>query len=175
MWITKYALTRFANSTIHQNMLFENGVLKVRAVFGKKVASGTTNRLDEAGVRALVDDVVRMARLQDENPDFVSLPKPVVPIQSVEAYYDSTARSTPEQRAEAVRAVISEADKVGATAAGSFTVQSYEHGVKNTLGHRRPLAEHLCEPADCGHGSRRWVRLRGGEHRATSARSTEAR
>ena len=132
--ISKSALTRFANSTIHQNMLFENGTLKVRAVFGKKVAFGTTNRLDEAGIRDLVENVVKMARLQDENPDFVSLPKPVVAVQSVNAFSDSTARSTPEQRAEAVRALISEADKVGATAAGSFTVQSYERGVKNTLG-----------------------------------------
>lgn len=134
VWVTKSALTRFANSTIHQNMLFENGVLKVRAVFGKKVASGTTNRLDEAGICALVDNVVNMARLQDENPDFVSLPKPVVPIQSVKAFYDVTAQSTPEQRAKAVQAIIAEADKVGATAAGSFTVQSYERGIRNTLG-----------------------------------------
>jgi len=134
VWLTRYALTRFANSTIHQNMLFENGVLKVRAVFGKKVASGTTNRLDEAGIRALVDDVVKMARLQDENPDFVSLPKQPRPVQGVKAFYDSTAHSTPEERAGAVRALISEADRVNATAAGSFTVQSYERGVKNTLG-----------------------------------------
>lgn len=134
VWITRSALTRFANSTIHQNMVFENGVLKVRAVFGKRVASATTNSLNEAGIRTVVDDVVKMARLQDENPDFVSLPGPVVPIAGAKAFYDSTARSTPEQRAEVVRAVIAEADKNGATAAGSFTVQSCEHGVKNTLG-----------------------------------------
>lgn len=115
-------------------MLFENGVLKVRAVFGKKVASGTTNRLDEAGVRELVDNVVDMARLQDENKDFVSLPKPVAAVQSVNGYYDSTADSTPEQRAEAVRALVSESDKVDGTAAGAYTVQVTERAVKNTLG-----------------------------------------
>jgi len=134
IWKSEFALTRFANSTIHQNMLFENGVLKVRAVFGKKVASGTTNRLDEDGVRALVGSVVEMARLQDENKDFVSLPKPVAPVQSVNAYFDSTAQSTPEQRAEAVRALVGESGKIGGTAAGAFTVQSTERAVKNTLG-----------------------------------------
>ena len=134
VWISKSALTRFANSTIHQNMLFENGVLKVRAVFGKKVASGTTNRLDEPSVRDLVDNVARMASLVDENQDFVSLPKPVVPIKSVNAYCDSTANSTPERRAETVRALVAESDKIGGTAAGSFTVQSYERAVRNTLG-----------------------------------------
>lgn len=134
VWNSKWALTRFANSTIHQNMVFENGVLKVRAVFGKKVASGTTNRLDEVGVRELVDNVVQMARLQDENKDFVSLPKPVVSVQSVNPYCKSTAESSPEQRAETVRALVSEADKISGTAAGSFTVQSSERAVKNTLG-----------------------------------------
>lgn len=134
IWRSRSALTRFANSTIHQNMVFENGTLKVRAVFGKKVASGTTNRLDEDGVRALVDSVVQMARLQDDNKDFVSLPKPVAPVADVNAYYDSTAQSTPEQRAEQVGALVGEADKVGGTAAGAFTVQSVERAVKNTLG-----------------------------------------
>jgi PmbA protein len=132
--IGRSALTRFANSTIHQNMLFEDGVLRVRAVFGKKVASGTTNRLDEAGVRELVANVVEMARLQDENKDFVSLPKPVVAVQSVNGYYDSTAQSTPEQRADAVRALVSESDKIGGTAAGAYTVQATEQAVKSTLG-----------------------------------------
>lgn len=134
VWMSKSALTRFANSTIHQNMVFENGVLKVRAVFGKKVASGSTNRLDEAGVRELVDSVVQMARYQDENKDFVSLPEPVSPVASVDAYRESTAQSSPEPRAEALRALVSEADKVGGTAAGAFTVQSADRAVKNTLG-----------------------------------------
>jgi predicted Zn-dependent protease len=80
------ALTRFANSTIHQNMLFENGEIKIRAVFGKKVAEGTSNRLDEEGVRSLVDSVVEMARLQDEKKDFVSLPKQSAPIRCKTGY-----------------------------------------------------------------------------------------
>jgi len=128
------ALTRFANSSIHQNMVFENAVVRIRAVFGKKVASGTTNRIDEDGVRTLVDDVISMARLQDENPDFVSLPKPARPLPDVEGFYAATAESTPEQRAEAVRSVVEEADRVGGTAAGALSVRTYERAVKNTMG-----------------------------------------
>lgn len=134
VWTGKSALTRFANSTIHQNMASENGVLSVRAVFGKKVASGTTNRLDENGIRELVDSVVEMAHMQDENKDFVSLPKPVASPAVVDGYSESTAHSSPEQRAEQVRAIVDEAEKVQATAAGAFTVQSHELAVKNTLG-----------------------------------------
>ncbi len=130
----KSALTRFANSTIHQNMLFENTEVSVRAVFGKKVAEGTSNRVDEQGIRALVDSVVEMARLQDENKDFVSLPKPTVPYRCETGYHESTAACTAEQRAAAVRAIVAEADPVSGTAAGSFSVLSYERAVRNSLG-----------------------------------------
>ena len=134
MNLDRSALTRFANSTIHQNMLFENGVIRVRAVFGKKVAEGTSNRIDEQGVRSLVDSVVEMARLQDENKDFVSLPKQTAPFRCETGHYDSTAASTAEQRAAAVRSLVAEADRIGGTAAGSFSVESYERVVRNTLG-----------------------------------------
>lgn len=134
MYLGRSALTRFANSTIHQNMLFENGVVRVRAVFGKKVAEGTSNRIDEQGIRALVDSVVEMARLQDENKDFISLPKQIAPFRCKDGYYDTTAASTAEQRAAAVCSLVAEADRIGGTAAGSFSVRNYERVIKNTLG-----------------------------------------
>lgn len=131
---SKWALTRFANSAIHQNMGSENTVLRVRAVFGRKIASGTSNRVDAEGIRALVDDVVRMARLQDENPDFVSLPEPSEPASQAEAYHESTARSTPEDRARMVSELVGEAEKVNSTAAGSLITRANEHAVMNSLG-----------------------------------------
>lgn len=130
----KSALTRFANSAVHQNMLFEDNIIRVRAVFGKKVAEGTSNRLDEASVRSLVDSVVEMARLQDENKDFVSLPKPSAQYRCETGYHESTASSTAEERAAAVRSLVAEADRIGGTAAGSFSVRSYERAIRNTLG-----------------------------------------
>ncbi len=130
----KWALTRFANSTIHQNMGGGNASMRVRAVFGKKVAAGSSNKIDEAGIRALVDDVVNMARLQDENPDFVSLPEPIAPAEIVEAFSRDTAQSAPERRAEMVEAIVAESDKVSSTAAGSVFVRGYEHAVMNSLG-----------------------------------------
>lgn len=134
VWSNRTSLTRFANSTIHQNMVSENTTIRVRAVFGKKVATGSTNHVDEDGVRALVDDVVRMARLQDDNEDFVSLPEPGELKHDVNLFYDNTAESTPEQRAEGVKSVVAEADKVNGTAAGAFSARSYGQAVKNTLG-----------------------------------------
>ena len=48
----RWALTRFAKSSIHQNMAADNAVIQVRAVFGKKVASASSNRIDEQGIRS---------------------------------------------------------------------------------------------------------------------------
>jgi len=130
----RWALTRFANSSIHQNMASENVQISVRAVFGKKVASASTNVLTEQGIRELVDKVVEMARLQDENPDFVSLPGPTDQPRFAESYSPETAASTPEERAEMVAKLVAECDKVGATAAGSCFVRVYERVVLNSLG-----------------------------------------
>ncbi|MCX6344341.1 MAG: TldD/PmbA family protein [Armatimonadetes bacterium] len=129
-----WALTRFANSTIHQNMGSENVEMHVRAVFGKKVASASTNILSEEGIRALVDRVVEMARLQDPNPDFVSLPEPTEQPRFAEAFSQATAESAPEERAQAVKALVEESDKVDATAAGSLFLRTYERAVFNSLG-----------------------------------------
>jgi len=130
----RWALTRFANSTIHQNMASDEANIRVRAVFGKRVASASTNRANKEGVLALVSQVVEMARLQDENPDFVSLPGPDGGAPSVDAFSDSTAESTPEQRAEAVKAIVSETNRIGGTAAGSMAVGVEEVAVMNSLG-----------------------------------------
>lgn len=130
----RWGLTRFANSTIHQNMASEDVAMGVRAVFGKKVATASSNVLTEKGIRALVDKVVEMARLQDENPDFVSLPGPTEQPRFAEAYSSETAGSTPEQRAEMVAKLVAECDKVDATAAGSCFVRVYERAVVNSLG-----------------------------------------
>ncbi|MEN6356033.1 MAG: TldD/PmbA family protein [Armatimonadota bacterium] len=128
------ALTRFANSTIHQNMGFENVGIGVRAVFGKKVASCSGNDISEQGIRDLVDKAIAMVHHQDENPDFVSLPEPVERIPEVESYFRSTADMTPEDRANAVRQIVIESDRIGGTAAGSYNVSASEHGVMNSLG-----------------------------------------
>ncbi len=130
----KASLTRFANSTIHQNMVSSDAELHVRAVFGKKAASASSNRLDEAGVRELVDAVIEMARAQDENPDFVSLPEGNGRAPEAVGYSAATANSAPEDRARAIESVIGESDKVGATAAGSLAARVYELAVMNSLG-----------------------------------------
>lgn len=131
--IGESSLTRFANSIIHQNVSERNAGLAIKAVIGRRIGYVTTNRLDYDSVRAAVDKAVDFAKNSAENPDFVSLPHPT-PIAEVETLDEETAAFAPEQRAAAVASMISEASKVDASAAGTFSTGYSEFAVANSLG-----------------------------------------
>ena len=130
------ALTRFANSEIHQNVAESSATLNMRIVFGRRIGVARTNRLDEEGLRRVVESAARIARLQAENPDFVSLPEPE-PIRPVEgAFAASTATADPERRAAGARAVIASADAADVLAYGSFATAVETLAVATSLGIR---------------------------------------
>ena len=92
------ALTRFANSTIHQNV-FEAGIeVRVRAVLGTRIGVATTTRTDERSLREAAERAVESARYVPENPEFQGLPAPE-PITPVSAYSSATASYSAERRA----------------------------------------------------------------------------
>src|SRR5579864_3095288 len=72
----RFALTRFANNTIHQNVAEENHVVSVRAVFGKKTARAFTNKFDEESLREVVQSAESLARVQHPDPDLLPMPDP---------------------------------------------------------------------------------------------------
>ena len=70
------ALTRFANSYIHQNVEDTSIEVSVRAVIGKKIGVAATNMLSDESLRAVVERATTLAAHQKENEDFKSLPSP---------------------------------------------------------------------------------------------------
>jgi PmbA protein len=131
------ALTRFANSEIHQNVAETNAQLNLRFVVGRRVGVASTGRLDPEGLRAVAEAAGRIARNVEENDEFVSLPNPGEPIPDLPAAYAvATAEATPELRAEGARAVIAAADAAGVTAYGSFATSTEAIAVANSLGIR---------------------------------------
>jgi PmbA protein len=126
-------LTRFAANTIHQNVSETNVEVRVRAVLGKKVGVALGNDLGDAGLRKTVEAAETVARLQQENPDFCSLPDPQ-PVREADAYVEATATCTPEKRAKGVAAICSMAWENGLEAAGAFSTSVGEIGVANSLG-----------------------------------------
>lgn len=131
--VTETALTRFANSAIHQNVSESNAEVRVRAALGKKIGVATSNSLDPPGLRQLVDTAIAIARRQPENPEFLSLPSPR-PNQRLNACDNTTATCTPEMRAEAVRAICALALDRGVSAAGALETATREYAVANSLG-----------------------------------------
>ena len=128
------ALTRFANSEIHQNVASAEVYVNLRFVRGKRVGVASTGRMDDEGVRALVERAGAIAAHVDELEDWPGLPEADAAVPLPEAWSDNTATASPELRAEGARAVIAAADEAGVTAFGSFSHDAEALAVANSKG-----------------------------------------
>ncbi|HSJ57161.1 MAG TPA: TldD/PmbA family protein, partial [Anaerolineae bacterium] len=132
-------LTRFANSTIHQNVAETDAEVRVRVVLregtgqGARVGVASTHNLDAESLVRTLQDAAEAARLQPVNPHFTSLPGPQ-PIAAVDAFSEATAYCTPEQRARAAGGVCLMARDAGVIASGALTTGGVELTVANSLG-----------------------------------------
>src|SRR6202171_6777602 len=70
----RFALTRFANNTIHQNVAEENYGVSVRTVFGGRTARATTNKFDEQSLKDVVKASEDLAKVQEPDPDLLPVP-----------------------------------------------------------------------------------------------------
>jgi PmbA protein len=132
------ALTRFANSEIHQNVAEHSLTVNLRHVVGRRIAVVSTGRVDAEGLRSLVHRAASITRSCEELDDWAGLSAPVdgSARAGVSAWADGTADASPEFRAEGVRAVIAAADRVGVTAFGSFSTEAEAVAVANSAGIR---------------------------------------
>jgi predicted Zn-dependent protease len=128
------ALTRFANSGIHQNVAESDAEVRVRAVVGTRSGVAIGNRLDAEALARAAETATAIARLQPENPDFPGLAEPQ-PIEPVEAYSAATAEYQPEQRARAVKVACDLAVERGLVASGAYSTSAHEVAVANSRGH----------------------------------------
>ncbi len=126
-------LTRFAVNTIHQNVSETDVTVRVRSVFGNKTGVASGNNLSDEALRKVVESAETVARFQQDNPDFHSLPKPQS-AQEVNAYFAATAECTPEKRARGAAAICAMSRENGLQAAGAFSTLVREIMVANSLG-----------------------------------------
>src|SRR6266700_3832385 len=70
----RFALTRFANNTIHQNVSEENHTVSVRTVFGGRTARAFTNKFDDESLRQMVLSSESLAKVQHPDPDLLPMP-----------------------------------------------------------------------------------------------------
>src|SRR6478752_2447159 len=125
----KFALTRFANNTIHQNVAEENHTVSVRVAFGGRTARASTNKFDDESLRQVVKSSESLARVQHPDPDLLPMPDLLEAAgsanRSVRAtpsrHFGETAAITPEIRAEGVKKIVVVADRHKLTTAGVFS------------------------------------------------------
>jgi len=127
------ALTRFANNTIHQNVAERRRAISVRAAFEGRTARASANRLDVESIRRAVEDAVALTRAAAPDPELPEMAEPAA-LQEVDRYCPSTARSAPEDRAEAVAQAIRMAEAASLTAAGIYSASESAEAVLNSRG-----------------------------------------
>src|ERR1700732_4996990 len=106
----KFALTRFANNTIHQNVAEENYSVSVRTAFGGRTARATTNKFDNDSLKRVVQASESLAKVQHPDPDLLPMPDvrewSAPPQARPSRYFAETAGLTPELRAAAVEKIV---------------------------------------------------------------------
>ena len=127
------ALTRFANNRIAQNVAEHNSLVSVRAVLGRRVGVASTNRLDDASLRAACEAAVRAARIAPEDPSFPGLPGPH-PVETPDRTFAATHAFDAEARARAAGLIIEQSSERGLTAAGKVRAAEHTLAVANSLG-----------------------------------------
>ena len=70
----RFALTRFANNTILQNVAEENHVVSVRTAFGGRTARAYTNKFDQESLKQVVRASESLAKVQHPDPDLLPMP-----------------------------------------------------------------------------------------------------
>jgi PmbA protein len=137
----RFALTRFANNTIHQNVAEENHVVSVRTVFDGRTARATTNKFDDESLRQVVRSSESLAKVQHPDPDLLPMPDARFAGEADEAsaptqarYFDATAAISPQSRADGVKKIVDVADRHKLTTAGVFSSAEYFEGVFNSCG-----------------------------------------
>lgn len=130
------ALTRFANSEIHQNVASTDALLNLRFVVGRRVAVASTDRSDPEALRLLVERAAAIAANVEDNDEWAGLPEAPAPEPLPAAWSAGTADATAELRAEGARAVIAAADAAGVMAYGSFQTEVESVAVANSRGVR---------------------------------------
>jgi PmbA protein len=150
-----FALTRFANNTIHQNVEDENHTVSVRTVFGGRTARAATNRFDDDSLRRVVESSEALAKVQHPDSDLLPMPDSAEAAGSADEgiratrapsrYFEQTASITPQLRADGVKKIVEVAQRHKLTTAGIYSSSESVEGIFNSRGlsnwHTQTLAE----------------------------------
>ncbi len=137
------ALTRYANSYIHQNVAENNYRIFFRSIAGNRVGVASTNSMLPDDLKTTLDNSLAIARTQPENPYFPGLPKPAK-YKELNTFDDTTAATSPRDRAKIVKRIIARAAKNKFTMAGALSTSIDEIAILNSRGVRAYQPTTVC-------------------------------
>jgi predicted Zn-dependent protease len=127
------SLTRFAENRIHQNVTETDTRVSVRAVLGDRQGVASTNRLDDDSLASCCAAAAAAASAAPADPDFPGLPAPA-PVETPERAAAGARQFGPEQRAEAVGAIVGQCSSRLIQAAGGVAANLKTLAIANSLG-----------------------------------------
>jgi len=127
------ALTRFANSSIHQNVAEDFVWARVRVSVDGRQASAGTDRPDAGGLERLVERTLAAAAMRAVDPEWPGLAPPA-PAPAVTSYDQATHLADPSLRAQVVRDFVDEGP--GLRGAGFCDSNGSDSAFANSAGQR---------------------------------------
>ena len=170
------ALTRFANSFIHQNVATEvNHVLLRIALDGRNAATSLDGPADDASLERAIEGVLEAIRVRPPDPEWPGLaPRATAP--DVDHWDDATAAADPDERARRVRAFVDAGG--GLETAGFCSTGAIHVAFANSAGQRLTGRSTVAEidgiartPTADGSGRQASVRLGDLDGRAVGERA----
>ncbi|MCK5744287.1 MAG: hypothetical protein KAH30_06065, partial [Caldisericia bacterium] len=130
---TDEALTRFANSYIHQNVKQTDGMVKIRVFRDGKTGMAMTNSFEESSVIACAKKANELAELAVKNPVEFDLPGKSE-YKTIPEPDKKTINLSPKDRADIVSRMISVAKKDNLIVAGSVVNELESYCIVNNNG-----------------------------------------
>jgi predicted Zn-dependent protease len=127
------ALTRFANSSIHQNVADDFVWARLRVSVGGRLASAGTDRPTGGGLERLVERTLAAAQMRAVDPEWPGLAPPA-PAPETRSYDEATHLAEPAVRARVVRDFVDAGDQL--RAAGYVDSNGSVSAFANSAGQR---------------------------------------
>ena len=124
------ALTRFANSEIHQNVSEQDLEMRIRVVVDGRVGVASTNQLGRESLVSALAQATASAASQPRNPDRPPMPRP----SRVDGPASTAGTGGPDARAERVREICALAEEAGVRAFGALSESANTYAIANSHG-----------------------------------------
>lgn len=150
---TDQNISRFANSSVHQNMSEISAELTLRVLVGGAMGTASTTSFEPDEIARTAALAFESARHSDPLRDFTGLPRHNDPLLPMRTFDEEVAAMPPATKARSLRAMFDEGAASGAHYAGSFRTAATSVACANSHGVRRYAAMTAADAAAIATGA----------------------